>query len=73
MDACRQDCARSVAGYAQQKKRYLWYKLLSLLLFGRKRRHYAEKVQAMRRSLAETEALMKHGEDAMPWKVLSKA
>ena len=68
MEACRQDCARSVAGYAGQKKRYLWYKLLSLLLFGRKRRHYAEKVQAMRRSLAETEALMKGGEEAMPWK-----
>ena len=71
MEACRQDCARSVAGYAEQRKRYLWYKLLSLLLFGRKRRHYAEKVQAMRRSLAETEALMKGGEEAMPWKAVS--
>ena len=73
MEACRLDCARSVAGYAEQKKRYLWYKLLSLLLFGRKRRHYAKKVQAMLRSLAETEALMKGGEDVFPWKAVQKA
>lgn len=66
-EVCRQDCARSVEGYAAQRRQYVWYFFLSLLLFGRKRRHYAEKVQAMRRSLAETEKLMTKGEAALPW------
>ena len=68
MEVCRQDCARGVEGYAAQRRQYAWYLFLSLLLFGRKRRHYAEKVRAVRRSLAETEALMKRGEAALPWK-----
>ena len=71
MNVCRQDCARSVAGYAGQRRRYLWYLALSLLFFGRKRRHYAAKVQGLRRALEETEALRKGGEEAMPWKAVS--
>lgn len=73
MEACRRDCARSVEGYPAQRRQYLWYLMLSLLLFGRKRRHYAEKEQAMRRSLAETETLMKKGEAALPWNMEAKA
>lgn len=69
MEVCRRDCARSVAGYPAERRRYRWYLMLSMLLFGRKRRHYAEKVRSMRRSLAETETLMKRGEAALPWKV----
>lgn len=67
MDVCRKSCAESVAGYASQKRRFLWYSLLSLLLVGRKHRHYAEKVRGMRRSLADTERLLKEGDAALPW------
>lgn len=68
MEVCRRDCARSTAGYAAQRRRYLWYQLLAFLLFGRKRRHYAQKVRGMRRSLADTKHLMEMGEAAMPWR-----
>ena len=64
---CREDCAGSVREYGRQKRRFFWYLALSLLLFGRKRRHYAAKVAAMRASLADTEALMKKGEEGLPW------
>lgn len=66
---CRQDCDRSVAAYAGQKKRLVWYQALALLLPGRKRRHYAEKVRSLRRALAETEALMEAGRKELPWLV----
>lgn len=68
MEVCREDCARSVADHAALRKRYVWYLVLSLILFGRKRRHYAEKVRAVRRALKETETLIKGGEAALPWK-----
>ena len=67
MNACRKSCAESVAGYSTQKRRFLWYSMLSLLLFGRKHRHYAEKVRGMRRSLDDTKRLIEYGEAALPW------
>ena len=67
MDVCRKSCTESVAKYTTQKRRFLWYSLLALLLFGRKRRHYAEKVRGLRCSLADTKRLMEEGESALPW------
>lgn len=67
MAVCRKDCERSVAEYPSQKRRLLWYLALSVLLFGRKRRHYAAKVAVMRRSLEETESLMKTAR--YPWMI----
>lgn len=65
---CREDCARSVREYSRQKRCFFWYLALSKLLFGRKRRHYASKVESLRNALRETEYLMKADESHYPWR-----
>lgn len=65
--AYRESCRKNIEAYPAQRRSYLWYSLLAALLWGRKGRHYAEKVAALRNALKETRALMQQGVDVLPW------
>lgn len=67
IQAYRADCRRSVESYPALSRRFLWYRILAAVLWGRRRRHYAEKVDAVRGALSDIRQLMEKGEAALPW------
>ena len=60
----------AVAQYKKQVLKYLWYRLLASLLWGRKKRHYTEKSSSLQRTLNSTRKGMRE-KVALPWKELS--
>lgn len=64
---CKVDCKKNIVNYHKELCRYFWYLFLSKILFGRKLRHYKEKVHATYVSLDEIRMLKEMGEACFPW------
>ena len=55
----RDSCKKDIQQYKKKRLKYIWYKLLAILLWGRKRRHYIKKSSSLKSSLELTKKMMK--------------
>ncbi len=67
VQAYRQSCQGSIAAYPALRRRLFWYQFLASVLWGRKRRHYTAKVEAVKLAVDDARQLMRAGADELPW------